>query len=72
MTDCHECLRLWNHYRDATMAHARLEGKLRLAELERDSEAVDAHAAQLEETGAERKRRRDAYHLHKTAAHEMG
>ena len=70
MPDCPEGLRLWSHYRDATLAHVRLEGKLRLAKLEHDTEALDAHAAQFEETGTERNRCRDAYHEHKASPHE--
>ncbi len=67
--DCDECRRLQEEYRIAAMAHFWLEGRLRIAALERDYAALEAA---LPQEAAERERRNAAciaVREHEAAAH---
>jgi hypothetical protein len=40
--ECPECVRLWNAYAEATRDHIRIEGRVHLSQLSRDTGAVAA------------------------------
>lgn len=44
---CHECTRLWSEYALATRHYLKLEGRLRMAEMSRDREAVEELTPQV-------------------------
>jgi hypothetical protein len=69
MDDCAECIRLWREYAAATKEHIALEGKLRIAEIARDSARVTALSPQVEGAGVKRTAARNGIKAHEEDAH---
>ena len=75
---CPECERLWREYEHATMHHVKLEGKLKIAAIQHDAEAVaelaltvDA-AAHLRELAREALKRHESTHGTRTTSAKAG
>jgi hypothetical protein len=67
--DCEDCKSLWNEYYTRTDHHAALDGKLKLAVLEHDSEQVNILAPDVKLAEEARLASRDAFKRHKTEVH---
>ena len=65
--NCDECQRLWHEYAQATTAHIKLEGKLRLAALAHEHETIPALTIQAEGAGVLRASLREAIRKHDLA-----
>ena len=48
---CEECQRLWHEYAISTTKHTKLDGKLRLAALERSHERIESLTLEVEAAG---------------------
>ena len=66
-SECGECKRLWREYSTATTTHIGLDGKLRLAALEHDHEAVQRLTFDVETSETNRKSLRDALRRHEAS-----
>jgi hypothetical protein len=70
--DCVTCQRLWREYSAATAEHIKLEGKLKIAALSRETGHVSELTVFVEKAAAERVAARRAIAEHQWATHEAG
>jgi hypothetical protein len=69
LPDCEDCQSLWREYYTSTNHHIALNGKLKLAVLEHDSERINILAPDVKLLEEARLASRDAFKLHKTEVH---
>jgi hypothetical protein len=69
ITDCAECQRLWHEYSAATAEHIKLDNKLSLAALSRDTDAVSRLTPEVETAVVTRSMARRAIEIHEMDAH---
>jgi hypothetical protein len=69
LNNCEGCQRLWRDYSHATTDHIRLDSKLRLAALERDSERIAGLTLRVEAAELARSAARDAIRKHEAELH---
>ena len=62
--NCSECQRLWHEYFEATTHYIKLEGELKLAELERNRALRGSLTTEVENAGRLRKALRDEMRHH--------
>ena len=67
--DCLDCSRLWQEYRDSTTNHIRLQGKHRIAQLQRDTERIGPLAVMVTEAEDRRNAARAAIRQHEAGVH---
>jgi hypothetical protein len=67
--NCPECTRLWSAYAKATNDFFRLDGKLQVAGLSHDHEAVKELLPVIEKVAAERTDTRNQIATHELKAH---
>jgi hypothetical protein len=66
---CEECQRLFEEYRAALMECIKLDGRLHMAKLSNDTEAMDRGSDALAEANARRDNLRNSIREHETVAH---
>jgi len=62
--ECHECMRLWQEYGEATAAYIKLENKLRFSALQQDHPLIQSLTLELEAAGKVRRAAREAIRGH--------
>jgi hypothetical protein len=71
LPECAECARLWSAYSKATRDHIELEGKLRMAEISHDAEAVQKLSPMVCSAAQERTNCRKAIARHEQQVHGL-
>jgi hypothetical protein len=66
---CEECTCLWREYAETTTAHVRIEGKLEIAALSYDAEAIAELTPQVEQASMDRTEARAAIRKHEAEMH---
>lgn len=67
--NCPECQRLWREYAEATTEHIRLDGKLKLAVLERNRLTIPSLTADVENALQRKSASRGAIRQHESSIH---
>jgi hypothetical protein len=66
---CHECARLLSQYIDATAEHVRIDGQIRMAELQHDESLVKMLSIDAQNLAEHRTRIRLTIMMHKEKEH---
>ncbi len=69
INECPECQRLWREYSSVTIEHIRLEGKLKIAVLRRELEAIAELTRATEKAAKARSLAHQAIDKHEVSEH---